>query len=143
MRHSVGHYKEAKGKHRFIKVFVAFFMSFVVALTTYDFVAPSFAFEEETPQTQSTAQEYDANADSDVAAPENEGEENAARSDKAGEDQDKDSDAKAEKTAINAKGKTYNVTVSYDEEAAIPEDAELQAWSEFMRNHVGEVLIRG
>ena len=126
MRHSVGHYKETKGKHKFIKVFVAIFMSFVVALTTYDFVAPSFAFEEETPQTQSTAQEYDANSDSDVAAPENEGEENAARSDKVGEDQDKDSDAKAEKTAINAKGKTYNVTVSYDEEAAIPEDAELQ-----------------
>lgn len=118
------------------KAVLAVLAAIVVAMTTYDYAVPIFALNEETTETQSVAEEYGESVDSDVAVPGNEEEESTeplemdteadADSDSdSDEDLDADADARTEKTAINTKGKTYNVTVSYDEEATIPEDAEL------------------
>ena len=107
------HTNTAKRKNSLFKVGVAILLAFVVALTTYDYAAPAFAVDEDVPETQAT-EEY--------TAPEDGNEEEVAE--EATDVVVPETDAEA--TTITAKGKTYNVFVTYGEDAQIPADAELQ-----------------
>lgn len=135
-------------KYRRWKAVIAILLAFVVAMTTYDFMVPTFALTDDSSQEQ-MVRNAESDVDSDSDAPEAEEEpavetdedgigtdedinaadaDSDAEADEPGEDNqeaDADFNAKATETTLRVKDKTYTVEVTYGEEAGVPDEAEL------------------